>query len=129
MKNLSICIMGVFIYGMPIFAADTVDIEVMKVKKSFIAKSIDKVGVSEAYLENSISTSNEGKIENLYYDEGERVQKGKIIAKIGTSDFDLLLKTAQANVQQQELSMKFLSKTYERQKKTLRKKCYQSFRI
>ena len=121
MKNIILCTIGFFMYVTPIFAADTIDIEVMKIKKSSIARNIDKVGVAEAYLESVISTANEGTIENLYYDEGQRVQKGKIIAKIGTSDFNLLLKTAQANVNQQQLSMKFLSKTYERQKKLFEK--------
>ena len=57
---------------------------------------IEYVGVLEAYLKVRISNEIGGMIERLYFDKGQRVEKGALLAEIGSSSMRLQIREAKA---------------------------------
>ena len=57
---------------------------------------IEYVGVLEAYLKVKISNEIGGMIERLYFEKGERVKEGDLLAEIGSSSMRLQVREAQA---------------------------------
>lgn len=65
-------------------------------KKDMPKSYIEYVGTLEAYQKIDVSTEVGGRIERLFFEKGDRTEKGQVLAHIGTSTYYLYLKQAEA---------------------------------
>jgi len=71
-------------------------VDVRPVKASLPMGTIEYVGVLTANRKVKVSSELGGMIEGLYFEKGDRVTDGKLLAKIGTSSIRLQVKEAEA---------------------------------
>jgi HlyD family secretion protein len=73
-------------------------VKVSHVDASAPEGSVEYVGVLTAYRKVMLASEAGGTIEKLYFDKGDRVKKGQVLAEIGTSSIRLRVKEAKAAV-------------------------------
>ncbi len=74
-------------------------VKVSNVSASAPEGSIEYVGVLTAYRKVMLASEAGGTIEKLYFEKGDRVKKGQVLAEIGTRSIRLRLREAQAAVE------------------------------
>jgi len=74
-------------------------VKVSPVNASAPKGSIEYVGVLTAYRKVMLASEAGGTIEKLYFEKGDRVKKGQILAEIGTSSIRLRVREAKAAVE------------------------------
>jgi RND family efflux transporter MFP subunit len=72
------------------------------------------LGTVKSEEEVSITAQRAGKIIDLYFDEGDRVKAGALIAKLDTSEVLANLKKAEADLKQAEINLSKIKREYER---------------
>lgn len=75
-------------------------------------------GIIKSEIEVNVTAQRSGMITDLYYDEGDRVRKNDLIAKLDTSEVLTKLKKTEAELKQAEVNLSSTEVEYER-KKTL----------
>jgi HlyD family secretion protein len=74
-------------------------VKVSHVSASAPEGSIEYVGVLTAYRKVMLASEAGGTIEKLYFEKGDRVKKGQVLAEIGTRSIRLRLREAKAAVE------------------------------
>jgi len=104
-------------------------IEVIKVKKGDLASFISVTGTLTPNRESRIGPKVEGRIEEIYVDVGDRVEKGQPLIKleqrtyiIARNEADAALKTARANLVKAEVNLKNITRDLKRFSSALKDK-------
>ncbi|MBW1707786.1 MAG: biotin/lipoyl-binding protein, partial [Deltaproteobacteria bacterium] len=74
-------------------------VKVSPVNASAPKGSIEYMGVLTAYRKVMLASEAGGTIEKLYFEKGDRVRKGQVLAEIGTSSIRLRVREAKAAVE------------------------------
>ena len=113
----------IFILFAPfLLAQKAVDVKSIVIKATSIEKMISKVGTAFSFRSVLVATSSEGLVEKLFFDEGQTVNKGQILAHVGEIDNKLLLQEAQNNLKKQRTNLAYNKKDYTRQANFYKKK-------
>ncbi len=75
-------------------------------------------GIIRSDVEVNVTAQRKGKITGLYYDEGDTVKKGALIARFDTDEVMANLRKAEAELRRAEINLSNIEKEYDR-KKTL----------
>ncbi len=73
-------------------------VKVSSVKAAPLRGSVEYVGILTAKLKVKVSTEIGGAVEKLFFERGERIKEGQILAEIGTRSIRLQVKEAEAAV-------------------------------
>lgn len=79
-----------------------VPVEVAPVVERTVEREIQAVGTVEANLYTTVSAEVAGAVERYDLREGERVEKGEVIARLRRTDVEIGLKEAKANLQEKQ---------------------------
>ena len=110
-------LIALFVLAIPLLLAQEItNVETLEIRASKVEKIISKVGTVTPFREVIISALNEGLVEKLSYEEGQKVNKGKSLAHIGASDYKLNLDEVQNSLRQQQVNFNYNKKNYTRQK-------------
>lgn len=71
-------------------------------------------GIIKSEIEVNVTAQREGKITELYYDEGDKVKKGDLIAQLDTSEVLASLRRAKAELKQVEVNLSNTETEYKR---------------
>ena len=74
-------------------------VKVSPVRSTAPEGSIEYVGVLTAHRKVMVASEAGGTIEKLYFEKGDRVKKGQLLAEINTSTFRLQVRKAKAAVE------------------------------
>lgn len=88
---------GAFAQGPP-----PVPVEVAPVVERTVEKEIQAVGTVEANLYTTVSAEVQGAVARFDLREGDRVEKGEVIAQLRRTDLEIAIKEAQANLREKE---------------------------
>lgn len=89
-------------------------VKVYRVKRQRISENLSYTGLIEAWNKNNITPDVGGKIAKIYVEEGERVQKGQLLAELDTKAIRLQLEQAEAAYAVAEASQRDAQRTRER---------------
>ena len=78
--------------------AEIRDVKVSRVKASGPTGSMEYIGVLTAHCKASVACEAGGTIEHLYFEKGDRVVKGQLLAEISTRSMAILVRQAKAAV-------------------------------
>jgi len=90
---------------------------VAKVKRGNIASSIYTTGTIFPRQESMISPKISGRIEKLYVDEGDKVEKGQILAELEQERLRIVIKETTASFKEAQAQLKNLEATLQRSQK------------
>ncbi|MFQ5988421.1 MAG: efflux RND transporter periplasmic adaptor subunit [Candidatus Methylomirabilales bacterium] len=79
-----------------------VPVGVAPVIEQTVAREIQAVGTVEANLYTTVSAEVEGAVARFDLREGDRVEKGQVLAKLRRTDLEIALKEAKANLREKE---------------------------
>ncbi len=79
-----------------------VPVEVAPVVERAVDREIQAVGTVEANLYSTVSAEVEGAVARFDLREGDRVEKGQVLARLRRTDLEIALKEAQANLREKE---------------------------
>jgi len=94
-----------------------VPVIVTKVKRGDITSSLHTMGSIFPTQESMISPKISGRIEKLYVDEGDRVEKGKPLAELEQERLRMVIKEAKASLEEGQAQLKNLEATLKRNQK------------
>jgi RND family efflux transporter MFP subunit len=90
---------------------------VTKVKRGDITSSLHTTGSIFPTQESMISPKISGRIEKLYVDEGDRVEKGQPLAELEQERLRMVIKEAKASLEEGQAQLKNLEATLKRSQK------------
>ena len=93
-----------------------VEVRTVPVKEKELTLEYKTTGFLEAVDRIRVKPLVSGKVEKIFVEEGQKVKKGQPLLKIEDSDFRLLLKEAQWNLEQAKRELENKRKVYERRK-------------
>ncbi|RKY31299.1 MAG: hypothetical protein DRP67_02815 [Candidatus Omnitrophota bacterium] len=91
-----------------------VPVEVEKVKRGKIRKTIDTYGNVLPSKRVIIYSKVPGILEKLYFNEGDRVKKGQLLAEIEHKELELNIKSLKASLKMAEIELERVKKDFER---------------
>jgi len=91
-----------------------VPVEVEKVKRERIKKTIDTYGNILPYKRVIIYSKVPGILEKLYFDEGDRVKEGELLAEIEHKELELSIKGLKASLKMAEIELARIKKDFKR---------------
>lgn len=95
--TLTLTIVGAFAQGPP-----PIPVEVARVIERTVEKEIQAVGSVEANLHTTVSAEVQGAVARFDLREGDRVEKGQVIAQLRRTDLEIAIKEAKANLREKE---------------------------
>jgi RND family efflux transporter MFP subunit len=123
MKKYIWCVLLLSLFLSPALLAQNraTDVRSIALTTSKVEKKISKVGTVFPLQEVVISSLNEGLVEKLLLEEGQRVKKGQILAHVGAVDNKISLDEARVSLNQQKSSLEYSKKNYTRQNNLYKK--------
>ena len=100
-------------------APPPVPVEVAPVVERTIENRIQAVGTVEANLYTTVSAEVEGAVAQFDQREGDRVEKGQILARLRRTDLEIAIKEAKANLREKEALFTRAQQDYRRFKTLL----------
>lgn len=98
-----------FLAPRSLIAADedrpAVPVSVVKVEKVFLSGYIERAGSIAAVKKVRISSEVGGMVERLFFERGDRVKRGQVLAEIGTSKIRLEVEQALASLKTAEIHL------------------------
>ncbi|MCD6521601.1 efflux RND transporter periplasmic adaptor subunit [Candidatus Calescamantes bacterium] len=91
-----------------------VPVKVEKVKRGEIKKTIDTYGNILPYKRIIIYSKVPGVLERLYFDEGDRVKEGELLAEIEHEELELRIKSLKASLKMAEIELERIKKDFKR---------------
>jgi HlyD family secretion protein len=87
-----------------------INVDIFVVKRGRVEKRISSTttGIVKSKLEATISSQSQGRIERLYFDEGDRIKKGDIILEMEREEALTNLRLYYANLKEKKLKLKQL---------------------
>ncbi len=79
-----------------------VPVEVAPVIERIVEKEIQTVGTVEANLYTTVSAEVQGAVAEFDLREGDRLEKGQVLAKLRRTDLEIAIKEAKANLREKE---------------------------
>jgi len=101
---------------------DQLQLESVVVEKGSISTSITATGNIKPIKQVEVGTQVSGRIEKIYVDFNSKVKKGQLLAELDKINLKSALREAQASYDNAVSEQKYLTKTYERQKKLFEEK-------
>ncbi len=103
-------------------ADDAADVKVERISRRKVAEKIVYTGTIEALKKTSITPENGGKVARILVREGDRVQKGQILAELETEALRLQLQQAEAGIAVAEAGYNDALKNKERMDRLIKEK-------
>ncbi|MBS3818167.1 efflux RND transporter periplasmic adaptor subunit [bacterium] len=97
-------------------------VKLFKVKKGEISEKLFYTGIIKPRKNINITPEVGGKIAQIYVEEGDRVQKGQLLAALETRSFQLQLEKAQASLAVARANYKDSQKNMERMERLIKEK-------
>jgi len=93
-----------------------IEVKGLSVKRGDLEVTVTatSLGTVKSEEEVSITAQRAGKITGLYFDEGDRVKAGDLIARLDTSEVLANFKKAEAELKQAEINLSKIQREYER---------------
>ncbi|MFR9605335.1 MAG: efflux RND transporter periplasmic adaptor subunit, partial [Rikenellaceae bacterium] len=94
-------------------SSQPLSVRVSQVNGSSVSRSLNYVGVVEAQRSASLSFSVAGRVERLFFEEGQRIKVGDVVATLNAKELSELYSAAQAKLLQAQDAMLRLQKLYD----------------
>jgi len=95
---------------------DIIPVKIIKLKKEKVNKAINVSGIFTTNNETYLSFKTGGIIKSIFVNEGDKVKKGEIIARLEDDDVKAQLDQAKANLKVAEAGLQDVQRNYNRQK-------------
>ncbi|MCP4666711.1 MAG: efflux RND transporter periplasmic adaptor subunit [Deltaproteobacteria bacterium] len=89
-------------------------VKVSRVKALPPRGSVEYVGVLSAFRKANVSSETGGTIERLYFEKGDHVRKGQLLAEINTTSVRLQVRTAKATLEEARAALVEAENNYKR---------------
>jgi RND family efflux transporter MFP subunit len=103
-------------------AVGTTPVKVVQVVRQKISEKLNYTGTLEAWQKITITPDIGGKVAKIYVEEGQRVERGKLLAEMDVESIQLQLKQAEAAQAVSEANFKNASRNKERMDRLLQEK-------